>query len=70
MVPPLFQKWLILTNLGQGLSKKAGFFLIFEPILRAGFSDKMLGISNKKSTFTLASGFLDVVVSQFCPNII
>ena len=29
------------TNLGQGLSQKVGFFLIFfEPILRAGFFEK------------------------------
>ena len=45
------------TNLGQGLPQKVGFFLIFEPILRAWFFDKMLVLSNKKSTFVLASGF-------------
>ena len=37
MVLPL---WLTSTNLGQGLSQKVGFFLIFEPILRAGFLTK------------------------------
>ena len=58
MVPPLSKRWLIFTNLDQGLSKKAGFSLIFEPILRAGFSDKMLTLSSKKSTFVLVSGFL------------
>ena len=57
MVPPLSQKWLISTNLGQGLSQEVGFLLIFEPILRAGFFDKMLALSNKKSTFLLVSGF-------------
>ena len=31
--------------------------LIFYPILRAGFFDKMLALSNKKSTFVLVSGF-------------
>ena len=62
MVPP---KWLIFTNLGQGLSQKVGFFLIFEPILRAGFFDKMLALSNKKSTFVLVSGFLAVLFSHF-----
>ena len=40
-----------------GLSSKVGFFLIFWPILRAGFFDKMLALSNKKSTFVLISGF-------------
>ena len=57
MVPPLSQKWLIFTSLGQGLSEKVGFFLIFEPILRGGFFDKMPALSNKKSTFVLVSGF-------------
>ena len=54
------------TNFGQGLSSKVGFFLIFSPILRVGFFDKMLALSNKKSTFVLISGFLAVVFSQFC----
>ena len=57
-------------NLGQSLSQKVGFFLIFEPILRAGFLEKMLALSNKKSTFVLASVFLAVVFSLFCSNII
>ena len=29
------------TNLGQGLSQKVGFFLIFQQILRPGFLDKI-----------------------------
>ena len=33
------------TNLGQGLSSKVGCFLIFKPILGAGFFDKMLVLS-------------------------
>ena len=41
------------TNLGQGLSRKVGFFLIFEPILQVGFFDKMLALLNKKSTLAL-----------------
>ena len=41
------KKWLFFTNLGQGLSKKVGFFLIFEPNLRASFLHKMLALSNK-----------------------
>ena len=54
----LSQKWLIFTNLGQSLSQKVDFPLIFEPILRAGFFDKMLALSNKKSIFVFVSGFL------------
>ena len=42
------------------LSQKVGS--IFEPILRASFSDEMLALSNKKSTFVLVSGFLAVVL--------
>ena len=42
--------------------QKVGFFLIFWPILGAGFFDKMffdkmLALSNNKSTFVLISGF-------------
>ena len=47
-------KWVIIifTNLGQRLSQKVVVFsLIFEPILRAGFFDRILSLSNKKSTF-------------------
>ena len=51
------KKWLFFTNLGQGLSSKVGFFLIFYPILGDGFFDKMLALSNKKTTFVLVSGF-------------
>ena len=54
MVPP---------NLGQGLSQNVGFVLIFEAILRAGFFEKMLAVSNSKSTFVLVSRFLAVVFS-------
>ena len=57
MISPLSQKWLIFTDLGQDLSQKVGVFLIFEPSLRAGFSDNMLVLLNKKSTFVLVSGF-------------
>ena len=32
--------------------------LIFEPTLQAGFFDKMLALSDKKSTFVLVSGFV------------
>ena len=51
------------------VSKKFDFFLIlFEPILQAGFFDKMLALSNTISTFVLVSGFLGVAFSRFCPN--
>ena len=43
-VPPLSQKVANFTNLGQGLPKKVGFFLIFEQTLRAGFFDKILAL--------------------------
>ena len=52
------KKWLIFTNLGQGLTQEVGFVLILETILRACFSDKMLTLLNKKSTIVLVSGFL------------
>ena len=64
--PTFVPKGANFTNLGQGLSKKVGFFLIFEPVLRAGFFDKMLALSNKKLIFVLVSGFLAAVFSQFC----
>ena len=58
----------IFTNLGQSLSQKGGLFLIFEPILRAGFLDKMLGSSQKKSTFVF--GFLAVFTKKTpCKNL-
>ena len=55
MVPPLSQKWLLLTNLGQGLSQKVGFFLIFEPIYELAFFYKMLTLSNEKSVLVSGS---------------
>ena len=72
MVPPLSQKkngQFLLILLIQGLSRKV-FFLIFEPILRAGFVDKMLTLSSKKSICGLVSGFLAVVLLQFCSQIV
>ena len=56
------KKWLIFTNLRQGLSQKVGFFLILEPILRVGIFDELLALSNKKSTFVLVSGFSDCCI--------
>ena len=72
MVPPLSQEVAFFTDLGQRLSRKVGFFLIFEHIIRISFSDKMLTLSNKKShgIHVLVSCFLETVLSQFCPSII
>ena len=70
MIPPLTKK---LANFYQFKSRsvsKVVFFLIFEPILRAGFFDKMLGLSSKTSTFVLVSGLSAALFSQFCSNII
>ena len=55
--PTLLSKVAIFLNLGQGLSKKYGCFFIFDPNLEDGF-------------FRQNIGFLTVVFSQFCPNII
>ena len=68
MVPLLSQKGLIFIYLGQGLSQKVGFLLIFEAILRAGLFEKNVGSLNKNSIFVFVFGF--VVFSQFCTNII
>ena len=57
-------------TLGQDLSKKVSRFLIFETVLRAAFFDKILALPHMKSSFVLVSGFLAVVFSQFCSNII
>ena len=59
MVLPLSQKVVNFTNLGQGLSQNAIFFLIFEPNLQAFFFDKVLAFLDKKSTFILVSCFFD-----------
>ena len=64
------KRWLIFTNLGPGLSQQVDLFLIFEPILRAGFFDKMLALSNKKNTFVLVFGFFAIVFSKFYLTII
>ena len=62
IVPLLSKNWLILTNLGQSLSQKVGCVIIVEPILPAGFLHKILAVSNKKSTFVIASGCLGCCV--------
>ena len=48
----------LFANLGQGLSQKVVIFLIFEQIVRPGFLEKMLALSNKKFTLVLVSGFI------------
>ena len=68
--PTFAQKWLFFSNLGKGLSQKVGFFFIFYSILEDSFLDKMLALSNNKSTFVLVYSFLTVVLSQVCPNIV
>ena len=50
--------------------KKVGCFLLFEPILGAGFSEKILALSSKKYSFVLLLALLAAVFSQSCPNII
>ena len=55
MSPTFVWKSGLFTNLGEGLSKKVGFLLVFEQIVR--FLDKMLALSNKKSTFVLVFDF-------------
>ena len=69
MVPLGPRKWPCFTNFSKGLSYKLGFFLglLFEPILEAGYLNKMLALLNKKPTFVLVFGFLAVVLSQVCP---
>ena len=65
MVPPLSQKWLFFSNLGQGLSQNVGFFFIIYPILKDGFLDKMSALSNKKSTSVLVYRFHNFVQILF-----
>ena len=57
MIQPLSQDMANFYYLGQGRSKGLSQKLAFEPILRASFFEKMLALSNKKSTFVLVSGF-------------
>ena len=61
------KKCLIFTNLSQGLSKNAAFFLIFEPILWAGFFMTKYWLFQKtKSTFVLVSGcFTELIMLCF-----
>ena len=64
------KKWLIFTSLGQGLSQKVGLFLIFDPILQAGFLTKCWFFQSRNPPSSLFLAFLVVVFSQFCSNII
>ena len=59
MVPALSQKVANFYEFRSRFVSKVGFFLIFEPILQAGFFDKMFALSSKQSTFVLVS-------SSFC----
>ena len=64
------KKWLIFTNLGQRLSQKVGFFLLFEPILLAGFLTKCCHFHTRNPSLTLFPAAFAVVFSKFCSNII
>ena len=67
MVAPLSPK---VANLGQGLSQKAGFFLIFEPLLQADFLTKYWLFQTRNLLLYLFLAFLAVAFSQFCSNVI
>ena len=62
------KKCLLFTDLGQGLSQKFAFSYFLSQFYE--LADKMLTLSNKKSTFVLVSGFLVAVFPQFCSNIV
>ena len=70
VVPPLSQNWLIFTDLGQGLSQKVGYFLVFKSTLRAGFLAKCWLFQTRNPPLSLFLAFLTVVFPQSCPNII
>ena len=57
MVPPLSQKVVIFYQLLSRFVLKSWLFLNFFANFKSGFFDKMLALSNKKSTFVLVSGF-------------
>ena len=40
-----FKREFRIGQLGQGFSQKVGFFLLFEPILRADILDNILAVS-------------------------
>ena len=67
MVLPLSKKVAFFTDLGPGLSQKVGFFLIFEQIVRPSFLDKLLALSNKKSTFVLVFGVFGCCILTILP---
>ena len=68
--PTFVSKVAIFSNLGQGLSQKDGFFFIFYPNLEDGFIRQNVGSCKQNTTFVLVYGFLTVVFSQFCQNIV
>ena len=59
------KKWLIFTNLGQGLSQKVGFFLLFEPILQAWFLTKCWLFQTRSPPLSLFLAVLAVVFHNF-----
>ena len=56
MIPSLSQKWLISTNFVSKGRKKLTSECIGQ-ILQASFFDKILALSNEKSTVVVVSGF-------------
>ena len=70
MVPPLSQKVAIFYQFGSMFILKSWLFLNFLANFMSWLFDKMLALSNKKSTFVLVSGFFGCLFSQFCSNYI
>ena len=66
--PTFVPKVAFFTNLGQGLSQKISFFLIFEQTVRLGFLDKMSALLNQKSTFVLVSSFFGRCIYTVLPK--
>ena len=75
-VPHLSQKvanfYKFRSNLGQSQfrPKKAGFFLIFYPVLQGGLLKQNLGSLIQEIHLCSCFRLLAVVFSQFCSNII
>ena len=70
MVPPLSQKVANCYLFGSRFVSESWLFLSFRANFTIWLFDKMMALSNKKSTFVLVSGFLAVhAFSQVCSNI-
>ena len=63
MVPPLSQQVAnLIYQLRSRFVSKVGFYLIYEPALRAGFFDKMLAFFKQEIRLFLVSGFSDCCI--------